>query len=121
MATKSDVDLKTVRADHTGALKRPAWLLELYARLGEGTATQAEVAEGQDRAIREVLKKQEDVGLKVITDGEFARIGGFQESFGGAVSGFDAQPYVYRRRQQQAAASSGSGSNALASTRIETG
>lgn len=121
MTTKSNVDLRTVRADHTGALKRPEWLLDLYARLGEGTATQDEVAEGQDRAIREVLKKQEDVGLKVITDGEFARIGGFQESFGGAVTGFDSQPYVYRRRQQQAPASAGSGSNALASTRIETG
>jgi 5-methyltetrahydropteroyltriglutamate--homocysteine methyltransferase len=121
MTVEAVPDLKFARSDHTGALRRPDWLLELYARLGEGNATQAEVAEAQDRAIREVLAKQEAIGLPVITDGEYARIGGFQESFGGAVSGFDSMPYVYRRRQVQSAASAGSGSNAPASTRIETG
>jgi 5-methyltetrahydropteroyltriglutamate--homocysteine methyltransferase len=88
-------DAKRVRADHTGALKRPDWLLELYAKLGEGQARLDEVRQGQDKAIREVIAKQEAVGMPVVTDGEFARIGGFQESFGGAVTGFDAMPYVY--------------------------
>jgi len=114
-------DLVSVRADHTGALKRPDWLLELYARLGEGTASTEEVKEAQIRAIREVIAKQEAAGLAVVTDGEFARIGGFQESFGGAVTGFDAMPYVYRRRQGQPAAASSSGTQALPSRRIETG
>src|SRR4051812_17123127 len=118
MTTQSKIDLNTVRADHTGALKRPDWLLELYARLGEGTATQEEVAEAQDKAVREVLKKQEDIGLHVITDGEYCRIGGFQESFGGAVTGFDSMPYVYRRRTGNPAAASSSGTNANASSRI---
>jgi methionine synthase II (cobalamin-independent) len=121
MTTKSSVDLKTVRADHTGALRRPAWLLELYARLGEGTATHEDVKAGQEKAVREVIAKQEAIGMPVVTDGEYCRIGGFQESFGGAVSGFDALPYVYRHRQAQAPASMSSGTNEIAARRIETG
>ena len=119
--TQTEVDLKTVRSDHTGALKRPEWLLEVYARHGEGNASLEEVREAQDRAIRDVLARQEAIGLPVITDGEYARIGGFQESFGGAVSGFDAQPYVYRRRSAQPYAASASGTNELPRQRIETG
>lgn len=119
--TTTHIDLKTARSDHTGALKRPEWLLELYARHGEGTASAEEVREGQQRAVKEVLDKQNAIGLPVITDGEYCRIGGFQESFGGAVSGFDAQPYVYRRRTAQPYAASASGTNALPNQRIETG
>ena len=82
-----DAGLKTIRSDHTGALRRPEWLNDLYARLGEGAASVDEVAAGQGRAVREVIEKQQALGLPVVTDGEFCRIGGFQESFGGAVSG----------------------------------
>ena len=119
MTTEAEKSLKTIRSDHTGALRRPDGLLELYARLGEGTATEEEVRAGQEKAVREVIAKQEALGMPVVTDGEYCRIGGFQESFGGAVTGFDAMPYVYRRRQSPAAM--GSGTNANASTRIETG
>lgn len=121
MTAEGQVDLKTGRADHTGALRRPEWLLDLYARLGEGAASVEEVKAGQQKAVREVIAKQEAIGMPVVTDGEYCRIGGFQESFGGAVSGFDALPYVYRRRQNQAQASMSSGTNEAASRRIETG
>lgn len=113
-------DLKTIRTDHTGALRRPEWLNDLYERAGEGNASQDEVSAGQQRAVREVIERQEALGLPVVTDGEFCRIGGFQESFGGAVSGFDAQPYVYQRRAAQATASS-SVRPGEAPRRIETG
>ena len=121
MTTAQQTDLRLARSDHTGALRRPEWLLELYARLGEGTATIDEVHEVQDRAVREVLKKQEDIGLPVITDGEFCRVGGFQESFGGAVTGFDAMPYVYRRRSGTPAAASSGAQAGIPNQRIETG
>jgi 5-methyltetrahydropteroyltriglutamate--homocysteine methyltransferase len=101
-------------------LRRPEWLNDLYARLGEGLATQDEVRDGQLRAVREVIARQEALGLPVVTDGEFCRIGGFQESFGGAVSGIDALPYVYQRRSGQAAASAGARPG-VAARRIETG
>jgi 5-methyltetrahydropteroyltriglutamate--homocysteine methyltransferase len=120
MTATTEKSLKYVRSDHTGALRRPEWLLELYARLGEGTVSEDEVRDGQEQAVREVIARQEQLGMPVVTDGEYCRIGGFQESFGGAVTGFDAMPYVYRRRSQTPAAM-GSGTNANASTRIETG
>jgi len=100
-------------------MRRPEWLLDLYARLGEGTATEEEVREGQEKAVREVIQRQEEIGLPVVSDGEFCRIGGFQESFGGAVFGFDALPYVYRRRPSPASMSSGT--NEVPRQRIETG
>src|SRR3954462_7781212 len=119
--TTTQTDLNTVRSDHTGALKRPEWLLELYARHAEGTATADEVHEGQQRAAKEVLDKQNAIGLPVITDGEYCRIGGFQDSFGEAVSGFNALPLVYQRRTAQPSAASASGTNQLPNQRIETG
>lgn len=112
--------LDRIRTDHTGALRRPEWLNDLYARLGEGDASADEVRQGQERAVREVIARQESLGLPVVTDGEFCRIGGFQESFGGAVSGYDAQPYVYRRRAAQATASA-SARPGETPRRIETG
>ena len=115
-----EADLKKIRTDHTGALRRPEWLNDLYERFGEGEATSEEVSEGQDRAVREVIARQESLGMPVVTDGEFCRIGGFQESFGGAVSGYDAEPYVFRRRAAQATASA-SASPGEAPRRIETG
>src|SRR5579885_637413 len=87
-------DLKTIRTDHTGALRRPEWLRQLYVDYHEGRATDEALREGQARAIAEVIAKQEEVGFQAVTDGEFRRYGGFQQSFGGAVSGFDALPYV---------------------------
>jgi methionine synthase II (cobalamin-independent) len=113
-------DLRKIRTDHTGALRRPEWLNDLYERLGEGKATPDEVSDSQERAVREVIERQESLGMPVVTDGEFCRVGGFQESFGGAVSGYDAEPYVFRRRAAQATASA-SARPGEAPSRIETG
>jgi 5-methyltetrahydropteroyltriglutamate--homocysteine methyltransferase len=118
MSTGPANGLKTIRTDHTGALRRPDWLNQLYAQLGEGAVNEREVRAGQEQAVRDVISRQEALGLPVVTDGEFCRIGGFQESFGGAVSGFDALPYVYRRRTPEASASAAPGQ---APRRIETG
>lgn len=118
MTSTDVIEHESIRTEHTGALRRPEWLNELYARLGEGTASLEELGEGQERAVREVIEAQERVGLPVVTDGEFCRIGGFQESFGGAVTGFDALPYVYRRRNPLASSGLEPGQ---APRRIETG
>jgi 5-methyltetrahydropteroyltriglutamate--homocysteine methyltransferase len=112
--------LHMIRTDHTGALRRPEWLNDLYERHGEGRASDDAMREGQSRAVREVIERQDALDMPVVTDGEFCRIGGFQESFGGAVSGFDALPYVYRRRAAQAA-NSASVTPGESARRIETG
>ena len=61
------------RADHVGSFLRPKYLLDARAQMQAGTISAAQLHEVEDRAIREVVKFQEDVGLQAITDGEFRR------------------------------------------------
>jgi 5-methyltetrahydropteroyltriglutamate--homocysteine methyltransferase len=61
------------RADHVGSLLRPAALKKAREQRAKGEITPAQLKEIEDREIERVIKKQEDVGLRSITDGEFRR------------------------------------------------
>ena len=61
------------RADHVGSLLRPAALKEARAAFGKGTLDAAGLKAVEDREIERIVKKQEEIGLKSITDGEFRR------------------------------------------------
>jgi 5-methyltetrahydropteroyltriglutamate--homocysteine methyltransferase len=61
------------RADQVGSLLRPRTLLEARYRHYNGEISKEELREIEDQHIREVVKKQESVGLQSITDGEFRR------------------------------------------------
>jgi 5-methyltetrahydropteroyltriglutamate--homocysteine methyltransferase len=61
------------RADHVGSFLRPARLLEAREKFSAKSLPAAELRTIEDECIREVVKRQEDVGLKGITDGEFRR------------------------------------------------
>ncbi|MFN0183231.1 MAG: 5-methyltetrahydropteroyltriglutamate--homocysteine S-methyltransferase [Aquabacterium sp.] len=61
------------RADHVGSFLRPAYLLEARARKASGEITPQQLREVEDRAIAEIVRFQQDVGLQSITDGEFRR------------------------------------------------
>src|SRR4051794_1321575 len=61
------------RYDHVGSFLRPKYLLEARERKAKGDITPAQLREVEDKAIAEIVKFQEDVGLKSITDGEFRR------------------------------------------------
>jgi 5-methyltetrahydropteroyltriglutamate--homocysteine methyltransferase len=61
------------RADHVGSLLRPAALKDARARHARKEIGDAELKEVEDREIEKVIKKQEEVGLKLATDGEFRR------------------------------------------------
>jgi methionine synthase II (cobalamin-independent) len=61
------------RADHVGSLLRPAALKEARSKHAKGELTAAQLKEIEDREIEKVIKKQEEVGLKLATDGEFRR------------------------------------------------
>ncbi|HKT20144.1 MAG TPA: hypothetical protein VJR47_18975 [Stellaceae bacterium] len=82
------MDLRTLRVDHNGSLIRPLPLLDAFDRQAHGRANEAELRAAQDEAIRAVIRKQEAIGLPIVSDGEFRRRN-FQESFGNAVSGYD--------------------------------
>jgi len=61
------------RADHVGSFLRPRYLLEARAQAACGAITPAALRTIEDRAISEVVRMQEEVGLASITDGEFRR------------------------------------------------
>jgi 5-methyltetrahydropteroyltriglutamate--homocysteine methyltransferase len=61
------------RADHVGSLLRPAALKEAREKFAKGAIDAAALKAVEDREIERVIKKQEEVGLKSVTDGEFRR------------------------------------------------
>jgi 5-methyltetrahydropteroyltriglutamate--homocysteine methyltransferase len=61
------------RADHVGSLLRPQSIHEARTKRAKGEITAAALKEIEDREIERVIKKQEEVGLQAITDGEFRR------------------------------------------------
>ena len=61
------------RADHVGSLLRPQHLLDARSKFDKGEISAAQLRSIEDDAIRHVVKRQEDVGLKSVTDGEFRR------------------------------------------------
>jgi 5-methyltetrahydropteroyltriglutamate--homocysteine methyltransferase len=88
-------DLGRLRIDHIGSLVRPTRLKEAFVRHDRKQAADEELKKAQDDAIREVIQKQEEHGLPVVTDGEFRRHN-FQESFSQCVTGFDVPKDVSR-------------------------
>ncbi len=61
------------RADHVGSLLRPAALKQARDQRAKGEISADELKDIEDREIERVIKKQEDVGLQSVTDGEFRR------------------------------------------------
>ncbi len=79
--------LKQLRTDNVGSLLRPSSLAEIFLARGRDEIDQSELVSAQDAAIVEVVKKQEALGMPVVTDGEFRRLN-WQLSFS-SISGWD--------------------------------
>jgi 5-methyltetrahydropteroyltriglutamate--homocysteine methyltransferase len=61
------------RADHVGSFLRPKELLDARERHRQGVLSKAQLRAVEDRAIRDIVRFQEDLGLQAVTDGEFRR------------------------------------------------
>jgi methionine synthase II (cobalamin-independent) len=61
------------RADHVGSLLRPSEVIQARDDFAAGRIDAAQLRAIEDDAIREIVRKQEDVGLQSATDGEFRR------------------------------------------------
>ena len=61
------------RADHVGSLLRPPALKEARAKHERGEIGAEALRAVEDREIERVIVKQEEIGLKLATDGEFRR------------------------------------------------
>jgi 5-methyltetrahydropteroyltriglutamate--homocysteine methyltransferase len=66
-------DSPPFRADHVGSLLRPPELLRARQDFAEGRISFGRLRALEDEAIREVIHRQEDLGLHSITDGELRR------------------------------------------------
>jgi len=98
-------NLNMIRTDVVGSLLRPAALKEARTRFDDGQIGAGEMRVIEDEAVRAAVRLQESVGLDVITDGEMRRLN-FQDSFGAAVEGYDANRStlkIYEKRVEGAA------------------
>jgi 5-methyltetrahydropteroyltriglutamate--homocysteine methyltransferase len=77
------------RADHVGSLLRPTALKEARGKRESGEISAEALTAIEDREIANVIRKQEEVGLKSVTDGEFRRAF-WNYDFLGQVDGVEA-------------------------------
>ena len=82
-------ELAKIRNDVVGSLLRPANLKEARRRYDAGQISLQELRRIEDQSIRDAVSLQEEIGLSVVTDGEYRRLN-FQDSFGESVAGYDA-------------------------------
>jgi len=75
------------RVEHVGSLLRPQFLRDARDAFARGELTPAEFKAAEDRAVREVVAMQEELGLPVVTDGEMRRES-FQSELTAACDGF---------------------------------
>lgn len=81
---------KPFRAEQVGSLLRPTELLQARAAHAEGGLPAAELRLLEDLAIQEALRKQRDIGLDILSDGEMRR-GSWLTDMADAVDGFVRQ------------------------------
>ena len=79
------------RADHVGSLLRPAALKQAFKQHAHGQLPDAEFVRIQDESIRDIVRLQEDAGLKVVNDGEFRR-GSYWSRFVQLTDGLTIKP-----------------------------
>ena len=100
------------RADHVGSFLRPKALLDAREQRRAGTISAAQLRSVEDTAIRDIVRFQEGLGLRGITDGEFRRTyfhidfltqldgvetqGGISVSFHSAAGNVDFSPPVMK-------------------------
>jgi len=79
------------KAEQVGSLLRPKELIEARNQVATGQLAADELRAVEDRAIQRVLQRQVEVGLDVLTDGEFRR-SSFMSPLMEAVDGFVTLP-----------------------------
>ena len=75
------------RVEHVGSLLRPQFLRDAREAYARGELAPAEFKAAEDRAVREVVAMQEELGLPVVNDGEMRRES-FQSELTAACDGF---------------------------------
>lgn len=87
MSVTAATDLRRVRVDQVGSFLRPESLKSAFLAHARGTLPMDALVAAQDAAIRDLVAKQEALGLPFVTDGEYRRLN-WQVSFSD-VAGWD--------------------------------
>ena len=61
------------RSDHNGSFLRPKELLEARKQAYAGKLSHEDLKKLEDKHIAELVRKQQEVGIRATTDGEFRR------------------------------------------------
>ena len=61
------------RADHVGSILRTSAIKDARATREKGEITAADLKQVEDREIEKIIRKQEEIGLQLATDGEYRR------------------------------------------------
>jgi 5-methyltetrahydropteroyltriglutamate--homocysteine methyltransferase len=69
----NEEDRPPFRADHVGSLLRPPDLLRAREEHAAGRIPAGELRAVEDAAIRRIVQRQHEIGLRSVTDGEFRR------------------------------------------------
>lgn len=91
--------INNYRTDQIGSLIRPARLLDARDAFKAGRLAREELSEIEDEAILDVLKRQRNIGIAVLSDGEFRR-DAWQTVFSEAVDGFE-ESYPFREVRRE--------------------
>ncbi len=91
--SRNPVDIRTLRVDQVGSLACPPELRNAFAAFDLGHMTAEDLERIKDAAVVATLRKQDQIGFPVVTDGELRRRN-WQDSFAGAVTGFDVPDRV---------------------------
>src|SRR5260370_2995788 len=87
--------LDGIRTDVVGSLLRPGALADARSSYERGEIGEGQFRAAENDAVDRAIRLQEQIGLDVVTDGEFRRLN-FQDSFGEAVSAYDSgRPPLY--------------------------
>ena len=93
--------LDRIRTDVVGSLLRPAPWKEARLAFETGKMSADAFARVELECVQRHLRLQESIGLDVVTDGEVSRLN-FQDSFGLAVTGYDAGAETVRSQEKRA-------------------
>ncbi|HWB45415.1 MAG TPA: hypothetical protein VG900_08250, partial [Hyphomicrobiaceae bacterium] len=84
-----------LRAEVIGSLLRPRALKDAAVAVSRAQLDRTAFESLLDREVANVIRRQEDIGLRVVTDGEFARTSWFGFFFEG-MDGFDLAPSLFK-------------------------
>ena len=87
------------RADHVGSFLRPGALRQAFKSFDSKQIGAEGFRAAQDDSIRAVVRLQEDVGFKVVTDGEFRR-SSYWGRFVERTAGFEIRQAAYKFRDE---------------------